>query len=263
MKKRVISAIVMMIICIPLLILGGIPFRILVGIIGILGYKEFLDLKGFKKYPKLVEILGLLVLLLLIFSSKDVTFSTIGLNYSYVAISFILLYLPIIFYYGSDKYTTSDAFKLTSFTMFLGIVLNLLSNILIYDKLYFILIVLVTILTDTFAYFTGMMIGKHKVTKISPKKSIEGYIGGVMMGVILSSIFYMTMIGNEPLIKAIPVLVLMSVACELGDLFFSAIKREYNIKDFSNLIPGHGGILDRIDSLTFVTLTFILLRGFI
>lgn len=263
MKKRVISAVVMMAVCIPLLVIGGIPFRILAGVIGILGYIEMLELKGLKNYPKIMQVVGLLVMLLLVFSNKDVTFSTIGLNYNYIALSFLLMFLPTVFYYGTDKYTTSDALYLTSFVMFLGIILNLLSNILIYDKMYFILIILVTVLTDTFAFFTGIMIGKHKVTKISPKKSLEGYIGGAVMSTILTSIFYMTLIGNEPLIKVIPVIFGLSIVCELGDLFFSAIKREKNIKDFSNLIPGHGGILDRIDSLTFVTLAFILLRGFI
>lgn len=261
MKKRIISAIIMAIICIPLILIGGLPFRIGVGILAILAYKEIIDLKGMKNYPKLVVVLGLIVLLSLVFSNRDIVFSTIGLDYKYIVFTFLAMFLPTIFYYDSKKYTTKEAFELTGFIMFLGITLNLLSNILIYEKNYFFLIVLVTILTDTFAYFTGMAIGKHKVTKISPKKSLEGYIGGIVMGTILSSIFYMTFIGNESLVTVVPALLILSIVCELGDLFYSAIKREHDIKDFSNLIPGHGGILDRIDSLTFVTIAFVLIRG--
>lgn len=263
MKKRILSALIMLIICVPLIIIGGIPFRIGVGVLAILAYKEILDLKGIKKYPKPVIAIGLLVELLLVFSNRDILFNTIGLDYRYIAFSFLALFLPTIFYFDSKKYTIKDAFGLTSFIMFLGITLNLLSNILIYEKEYFFLIILVTILTDTFAYFTGVAIGKHKVTSISPKKSLEGYIGGVVMGTVLSSIYYMTFIGNASLVRVIPVLIILSLVCELGDLFYSAIKREHDIKDFSNLIPGHGGILDRIDSLTFVTLAFVLLRGLI
>lgn len=263
MKIRIISAFVMAIICIPLLLIGGLPFRILVGILGILAYKEVIDLKGIRNYPKIVEVIGLVVMVLLIFSNRELTYTSLGLDYRYIVLSFLALTLPCIFYFDTNKYTTKDAFELLGFVMFLGIIFNLISNIAIYDKSYFVLIILVTVLTDTFAFFTGMSIGKHKVTKISPKKSWEGYIGGIVMGTILSAIYYKTFIGNVSLSSAIPVIVAMSLVCELGDLFYSAIKRERGIKDFSNLIPGHGGILDRIDSLTFVTLVFVLLRAFI
>lgn len=263
MKKRIISAVIMAIICIPLLLIGGIPFRIGVGVIGILAYKEILDLKGVKNYPRAVTVIGLVVMLLLILSNREITYNTIGLDYRYIVFSCLALLLPAVIFYSSNKYTVKDAFTLLGFELFVGIALNLISNILIYDRAYFFLILLVTILTDTFAYFTGTMIGKHKVTKISPNKSLEGYVGGVVMATILSSIYYMTFIGNATLGSATIVIVVLSLVCELGDLFYSAIKREYGIKDFSQLIPGHGGILDRIDSLTFVTIAFVLLRTFI
>lgn len=263
MKKRIVSAAIMAIICIPLLIIGGLPLRIGIGLLGILAYKEVIELKGFKNYPPGVSIIGLLVILLLIFSNREVTYNTIGLDYRYIAFAFLAMLLPAVFFYSSKKYSTKEAFSLMGFVLFLGTVLNLITNIAIYDSKYFILILLVTILTDTFAYFTGTMIGKHKVTKISPNKSLEGYIGGVVMASILSSLYYMTVIGNASLWTVIPTIVIMSIVCEVGDLFYSAIKRDYDIKDFSNLIPGHGGILDRIDSLTFVTVAFILLRELI
>lgn len=263
MKTRIISAIIMAIICIPLIIIGGLPSRIGIGLIGILAYKEIIDIKGFKKYPKSIIIIGLLNLLILTFSSRDILYKGAGLDYRYIVGLLISMLIPTVFYYGSEKYSTTDAFKLSSFILFLGLVLNIISNILIYEKTYFFLILLITILTDSFAFFIGKAIGKHKITKISPNKSIEGYIGGVIMGTILSSIYYMTFIGNASLTTVIPALIIMSIVCELGDLFYSLIKREVNIKDFSNLIKGHGGIMDRIDSLTFVTLAYVLLRGLI
>lgn len=263
MKKRVISAAIMLAICIPLLIIGGIPFKIFIGVLAILAYKEFIELKGINKYPKGVLVLGLASMLLLVYSNRDILFSTIGLNYKYLMAVFLMMFLPVIFYFDKGKYNYKDALELTGFITFLGIIFNLVTNILIYKKAYFFLILIVTIMTDTFAYFTGMAIGKHKVTKISPKKSLEGYIGGIVMGTIISAIYYMTFIGAAPLSRVISVILFLSVMCELGDLFYSAIKRERNIKDFSSLIPGHGGILDRIDSLTFVVMAYVLLYGII
>ncbi len=263
MKKRIVSAIVMMIICIPLLIIGGLPFRIGIALLSILAYKEVLDIKGLNNYPKIVEILGLFIILLLNFSNRDLLNDTIGLNYRYIAVSYLVMFLPTIFYFDKKNYTTKDAFELSSFIIFLGIVFNSISNILIYEKPYFFLLILITIFTDTFAYIIGSMIGRHKFTKISPNKTIEGCLGGLVMGTVLSTIYYETFIGSSPLIKVIPIIALLSLICEMGDLFYSAIKRERNIKDFSNLIPGHGGILDRIDSITFVTLAYVLIRGII
>lgn len=263
MKKRLISAFIMAIVLIPLVLLGGIPFRIAVGIIGILAYKEILDLKGMDKYPKPVVIIGLAVMLLLIFSNRDIIFSSIGLDYKYLSLTFLAMLLPSVFCFEKKNYTTKEAFELMGFVSFLGITLNLLSNTLIYEKKYFFLIILITILTDTFAFLTGSAIGKHKFTKISPNKSIEGCIGGVAMGTILTAIYYATFIGTISLWKVVPVLIILSIVCEIGDLFYSAIKREWDKKDFSNLIPGHGGVLDRIDSLTFVTVAYVLLKSFI
>lgn len=261
MKKRIISASIMLIILVPLVIIGGLPFRILTGIIAILAYREIINLKGFKKYPLPVLILGLVSIILLTLSNLNTAYSIIGLDYKKIIIVYLLMFLPAIYYYGKNKYSIKDAFFLTTFISFIGIVLNLLGNILIFTKAYFIMILIATVMTDTFAYIVGMLVGKTKFTKISPNKSIEGCIGGLVMGTIITSIYYMTFIGASPLYKVIIASLVLSIACELGDLFFSAIKREYEIKDFSNLIPGHGGILDRLDSLSFVVLTFVLVNG--
>ena len=110
---------------------------------------------------------------------------------------------------------------------------------------------------------TGMFIGKHKLCpKISPKKTIEGSVGGSVIGTAVAVIFYSNLIGKFS-IKLVLITLLLSVIGQLGDLFFSKIKRENNIKDFSNIMPGHGGVLDRIDSLTFVIMAYIVFISFI
>jgi phosphatidate cytidylyltransferase len=103
--------------------------------------------------------------------------------------------------------------------------------------------------TDTGAYFIGSCLGKHKFAPlISPKKSWEGFAGGIVSSLIIAYIYWLCLpsIGGRTLLY---ISVLVSVAGQLGDLFESSFKRFAQIKDSGNLIPGHGGILDRFDSI--------------
>ncbi len=116
-------------------------------------------------------------------------------------------------------------------------------------------------LTDTFAYFTGVFFGKHKMAPvISPKKSWEGAIGGVAFTAIANLImffifkkwFFSVPFTGWDWYEVIPISLVLSVISIFGDLSASVIKRNYGIKDYGNLIPGHGGMMDRIDSAIFV-----------
>ncbi len=117
--------------------------------------------------------------------------------------------------------------------------------------------------TDTFAYFTGSFLGKHKLCpKISPKKTVEGAVGGVL-GCVLANVILYAVYDNfifaKPVHNYVPIIiasVITSVVGMCGDLTASLIKRNYGIKDFGNLIPGHGGIMDRFDSILFVSAAF-------
>ena len=110
--------------------------------------------------------------------------------------------------------------------------------------------------TDIFAYFIGKKFGKHKFSKVSPKKSIEGCIAGVVGALAISLIY--TYICNTfwnmefSYIYVSIMIIILSLIGQIGDFAASSIKRYVDIKDFSNLIPGHGGMLDRIDSLLFL-----------
>lgn len=122
------------------------------------------------------------------------------------------------------------------------------------EEYVYILVFVAAWVTDTFAYFTGVLFGKHKlVPKISPKKTVEGAIGGIVFCVIAFVVYGIIAgkVTGEPmnLITLSVVGFFMSVVSMIGDLIASSIKRTYGIKDYSNLFPGHGGIVDRFDSI--------------
>jgi phosphatidate cytidylyltransferase len=110
--------------------------------------------------------------------------------------------------------------------------------------------------TDTFAYLIGKKFGKHKFSKVSPKKSIEGCIAGII-GAIITVVLYTIAINSiygfgYSYVYIIIVTAILSIIGQIGDFAASSIKRYVDVKDYSNLIPGHGGMLDRIDSLMFL-----------
>ena len=114
-------------------------------------------------------------------------------------------------------------------------------------------------MSDTFAYFVGMLFGKHKLIEdVSPKKTIEGSIGGIFFCVVSFVVFGIIMDvffdrSANILFLAISA-VAVSVVSQIGDLIMSVIKRHYGIKDYGKLFPGHGGMLDRFDSILAVAL---------
>ncbi len=121
--------------------------------------------------------------------------------------------------------------------------------------------------TDLFAYAVGKLIGKHKFSSISPNKTIEGAVGGVI-GAIIFVVIYTIIMNNifltdYSIIYVIIMTSILSLVGQIGDFSASSIKRHVGIKDFSDLIPGHGGILDRIDSLIFLAPVAYLLLTFI
>lgn len=133
-----------------------------------------------------------------------------------------------------------------------------------YSLWHFLYVILIPILTDSFAYLLGRRFGKRKLAPlISPNKTIEGSIWGSFLGTILGSVFYYFLIGPINILFLIGMTFLISVMGQLGDLFFSKIKRENGIKDFSDLIPGHGGILDRFDSILFSSMVFTLFISYL
>ena len=153
---------------------------------------------------------------------------------------------------------------LLAITLFLGISFNYLITIRDMDVLYLVYVLLVTMMSDTFAHFFGTKIGRYKLApNISPNKTIEGMIGGVAFGTFIGAMFFLTFINNDANAFFVVIMSLaLSLVAEFGDLVFSAIKRKYGVKDYGNIMPGHGGVLDRLDSIIFTVLAFSYLASF-
>lgn len=263
MKTRILSAIVALIIVVPLLILGGSYFALGCALLSVQALREFLLLKGnANKIPILIQLLSIVCTVFLVLSDFDGYALAFGLSYKGIAIACLALFLPTIFY-KKDTYKTKDAFYLLGCTILIGMVFNsfILVRNLGLEK--FICLILITTMTDTFAYVFGSLIGKHKMCPtISPKKSWEGSICGSIMGTFVASMYYHYLISPIS-IQIILVILVLSIIGQLGDLFFSKIKRENDTKDYSNIMPGHGGVLDRLDSLIMVVLAYIVMFSMI
>ena len=180
----------------------------------------------------------------------------------YMAIPLVVLVISI-FTYGIAKAGTVHFAQLMA-ASFGGIAIGYSFAVFLrlyasgIHRAYLLLPFLLSFACDTFAYFAGRAFGKHKLApKVSPKKTVEGSIGGMAGNVVFGSAFAFVMdrwFGGSIGYGAMAVLALAcSIVAQIGDLSFSLIKREYGIKDYGRLFLEHGGVLDRFDSVLFVT----------
>lgn len=263
MKSRIISAVIIALILIPLFVIGKTPFTIAVYFISLFGLKEFLDIKGSKKeLPDFMQFISYIMMTLLIFFNASIGGNgekiILTMDFRVIAGLFLTFLIPTVFYHDRSKYSINDAFYLIGGIFFLGTSMSLFILLRNYGMNLLIYLLIITIVTDSYALFTGMLVGKHKLLEvISPKKTWEGTIGGTLFAVFVGVTFYHTVINPETSIwLLIGITAFLSIIGQFGDLVFSAIKRYYGKKDFSKLIPGHGGILDRLDSIIFVILGY-------
>ena len=249
MKQRIITGILMAVILLPIVLSSNIYlFSALVAVLGFIASFELARIYD----NKLIMFVNMVIILL------GIDYAVEGLHYLNVnpliiIISGFILYSSVtVFKDKKMDYLTHGVFS----SIYVGF--GLLSIIFIYNYapllLWYLLIIAMS--NDVFAYFVGVTFGKHKMAPtISPKKSIEGAIGGIVLSTILGALF-IHFLTPYSLKIMVPVSLLMAFAGIVGDLLASKIKRDTGIKDFSNVFPGHGGVLDRFDSVIFCSMIF-------
>jgi len=242
MKTRIISALIALPLLFFVLFSGGLILYLATFAISIVGLYEFY--KAFSKTYKPIVWAGYLMTLAL-FAGFYVGF---GMDYFTMIVTlFMFLLLGLVVF---TKATIENA--MVTFLGFFYVSFSLSHLILIsdMDNNFFIWYpFIIAFATDTFAYFTGKLIGKTKlIPSVSPNKTIEGSLGGIIACLILS--FSYALWGKpEFQFFAIFLGLIGSILSQIGDLIASKIKRIFDIKDFGKIMPGHGGVLDRFDSL--------------
>lgn len=266
MKKRIASAIVLLLIFIPLLFRGGILFALFMSILSVLSLYELLNIrKKTRPFPISLECLAYLLTAFFTMNGFDEGTLLYSLDYRLISLLILVNLIPLVFINDKNKYNLTDALFLIGSSLLVGLTFNLLVLMREYNIDYVIYIFIITTFTDTFAYLTGKYIGKNKLApNISPNKTIEGAIGGSITASFVGSLYFISVFKSAtPLWLSIVITISLTILAQIGDIVFSFIKREFNTKDFSNIIPGHGGILDRLDSMIFVTLGFLIILSII
>ena len=245
-KTRLISGIVLVIIALATIISGSWILFFTLLAVSLIGMRELYKvMKVSDEHVTVLELVGYLGAVLYYIAMK----ADFG-NYGTMAIIISMILILFVYVFGYPKYHAEQVMAAFFGVVYVAVMLSFiyLTRSLPDGKFLVWLIFLCSWGCDTCAYCAGMLIGKHKIAPVlSPKKSIEGAVGGVAGAALLGVIYAAATQGKMAeyaLICAVGALISM-----VGDLAASAIKRNQNIKDYGKLIPGHGGILDRFDSV--------------
>ena len=258
MAVRIISAVVGFFILLAFVLIGGLPLDIAAAVLSLIGMYELY--KAVSKELKPVHFIGFAAEIYYVFGFHYAEFETdINLLVLTAAVVTTLVLLVAM----HDKISINDV-SITWFGfLYVGVLMYCLVLLYKADKTLVWLPLLCAWGSDTFAYFVGVKFGKHKMAPVlSPKKSIEGAVGGVIGAGVLVAAYCAVLVatGSEKgIFVLVPIGMIAAAFSQIGDLAASAIKRQTGIKDYGKIMPGHGGVLDRFDSVLFTAPTIYVL----
>ncbi|MBB4001475.1 phosphatidate cytidylyltransferase [Aurantimonas endophytica] len=257
LRSRLISAIVLGLLVLALTMLGGWPFRLLCGATGVIVFEEWSRMTRAKQAGPIFR-----------FARRTLYLSLIAFIFGFDLAAIAIVAGGAAFISYVDRGERKADWVLGG--LFYAAVASLPPGMLRGDDAAGLaalgLIIAVVWPTDIFAYFTGRSIGGPKLMpRVSPKKTISGALGGLVAGVVFGVLFAEWVAGSAGLFIVV-LAALLSIFGQAGDLYESWIKRRFGVKDSGRLIPGHGGLMDRIDGLIIATavawLVGLLLAGF-
>ncbi len=233
-----------------------IAFPIALGFCALIGVYEMLGCIGARKNIIISSCMYALTIAVTVLACTMESHALYITIYSATLFCILLMVLgSAVFSHGAIPFEKSCI----AFTTCALVVTGFMSLVMLRDmeigKYVFLLAFVGPWVTDTFAYFTGYLFGRHKlIPHVSPKKTVEGSVGGTLFCIISCAVYGYVVKANfcpdVPPVWAFAVLgLILALVSQVGDLIFSLIKRKYNIKDYGFIFPGHGGILDRFDSI--------------
>ncbi|MDO4903536.1 MAG: phosphatidate cytidylyltransferase [Limosilactobacillus sp.] len=251
MKTRVITAIIALAVFIPLIVYGGWPLTVAAVVLGIVAMSEILIMKKMFliSFEAIISYLGVTLLILPDTWLKFLPTLATRWYAFYILVILLLLHTVI----RKQRFSFDDAGVLTLAMMYVGVGFHYFLDIRSYGFIMLLYAMLIVWITDSGAYLIGRQIGRHKLApKVSPNKTWEGSIGGTVAATVILAIFAYYFTLGEAMGWVIAQTLVLSIFGQFGDLIESSLKRYYGVKDSGKILPGHGGILDRFDSMLIV-----------
>lgn len=247
-RTRLASGIVLMAVTITLMVYGGYPLFWVITAISLIGlYELYRAARMEKTIPALAGYISSIITDWLLLKNEY--------EYLLMWIIFTLMVFMACYVISYPKFNSEQITMLFFGIIYVTVMLSFVFKVrFVHDGHLLVWFIYIGAWgSDTCAYCVGKLIGKHKMpSKLSPNKTIEGCLGGIAGAALIGFIFAAVFYDNKNIWWQLPLIgAVSSVISQIGDLAASAIKRNHDIKDYGNLIPGHGGILDRFDSIIF------------